>query len=174
MDNIEKLHKLQLEADKSNDASIWYNCAVVSNDAGEANNALYFLQKIIQVDPDNFDAKILIAQIYKTIDKIVAFEMYEELHSLQPQNPLFLQSLIILSQQIMYFDKSIDYINKYFKLRKPSAELYSSLGYSYYNLKNYNKSEQMYKKSLSINSNFLPAIVGLAIVYDINGKTRTA
>jgi tetratricopeptide (TPR) repeat protein len=137
---------------------------LVQNEKTE--EALYLALKAADLEPDDIEAKELLAEIYSGINKIdPAILQYEEILKKNPEHKearLYLSTLLIRARQ---YDRALKELSILMESEPKMMIAYYYAGRVNMELKEYEKAEEAFLKVIEDNPNFLPAFFDLATLY---------
>lgn len=148
-DDVNLLTKFQALVDKINNIELCFKCSYLLKKKDEINNALYFLQKILEIDDKNLKALKEIASIYSTIDKEVALEMCEELLKDYPNDKEVLDLSLGLYYKVQNYEKCIEVAKKILEQEK-NVYYFTLLANSLMNIYKYKECENVLDNAISL------------------------
>jgi len=131
------------------------NCqGIVAFSKGEYPSAIDHFQKVLSINPKNGDANRLLAKCQAKI--YMDQKKYPEAEAAllrvvenDPNDPDAYQSLGVINFQNKSYKKAVEYWKKAIRVQK-DARIYKYLGFSYYNLGDYNNAIDCYNKSIQL------------------------
>ncbi len=168
-DDINLLIKFQEVVDLISDVDLCFKCVYLLKKINETNNSLYFLQKILEKEPNNLKALKEVASIYSLIDKEVAIQMCEELHKDFPSDKEVMDLSLNIYNKMLNYEKCIEFSNKLLKLDK-NVFYYSILANSLMCLYRYNECEMLLDEAIKLYPDNAAIRILLADICSINNN----
>ena len=134
------------------------------------------LKKIILIDPNYFPAFFNLGKLFEIKKKHEkAIEFYKKSLEIKPNHLVSIINLINCYEDINKLDKAIKISEDSCKLHPDKYEVYYTFGrLTSKKGGNLDKVYNAYKKTLSINNNFIPAKIGLGQIYKSKGNFSEA
>ncbi len=152
---------------------ILYRIGILYKKMNDDLSAVKYLNKILDIDPDNKNALLCIASIYKNHDKNVSVEILTKLYEKNQNDTSILTYLYTIYESMMNYNECLRIALKLIELEPDNFINYSAAGDSYYQLFKYDDAVCMYKKARELNDNVYSA-VQIAVIYSITGKITEA
>jgi tetratricopeptide (TPR) repeat protein len=132
----------------------WASALQQNRRLGEAQ---LVLQKALQKDPKNYDAKLLLADVFrdsKTYAK--AGNLYQDILRDRPNDPAAILGVARCAVEVRLIYKAMENAQKAVTLLPNSAEAWATLGRAYFNQKmRWDKSVESFDKAQSLNPEYL-------------------
>ena len=138
-----------------NIASLYIHKAHFMKDPAIMYNTKKYLDKVLELNPNNTGALQNLATYYSEFDndQNKAIKILERCLELDPNNPTIYRSLACDYERLGMRDKVFEMLKKTIQLNPASEIGWSSLGYLYYSQGRYDQALPIYKKLMSINPN---------------------
>ena len=138
-----------------NMASVYIHKARSMKDPAIMYNAKKYLDKVLELNPNNINALWALAMYHSEFDKDEnkAIKIYERCIELNTNNPKIYWHLGRKYQQLGMIDKAFVMFKKSIQINPLYEDGWFSLGYLYFSQDMYNQALPIYKKLMSINPN---------------------
>ncbi len=166
VDNKEKaLYFLIKASEISENPDIFYRMGVLYKNLEIYNDAVTYFQKVLNIEPNNKEALLNIAQIYRNIDKNEALNIYIEAHNKFPDDTNILFCIYSVYVDMLDFDNALAIALDLIQIDTKNSMYYSMVADAYLELFDYNNAIKYYKMSLEYNPNDDGAKCSLAYAY---------
>jgi tetratricopeptide (TPR) repeat protein len=119
-------------------------------------------EQIVRLDPKSVEDHLLLGRLYRLNNDLVKAENeFKTAVKIQPDSEEAVTALSILYNEEGDTSRALDVLNA-FPEGARSAKLYSALGYTYEQSKNYKKAIEAYQKAVDLDRDNLDSIRGLA------------
>ena len=119
-------------------------------------------EQIVRLDPKSVEDHLLLGRLYRLNNDLVKAENeFKTAVKIQPDSEEAVTALSILYNEEGDTSRALDVLNA-FPEGARSAKLYSALGYTYEQSKNYKKAIEAYQKAVDLDHDNLDSIRGLA------------
>jgi tetratricopeptide (TPR) repeat protein len=133
---------------------------------GKGEEALDFAQRAAEMNPDDMDAKGLLAGIYSQLQRFeLAISQYREILETDPQNTDSRLQLSTLFIRLKDFDSALGHLEILIKDNPGLLIAHYYMGRIKLERNEYSSAEKAYLRVLEINPEFLPALFDLAVLY---------
>lgn len=142
---------------------------------GKTQEGISILEKAIQLNANNVDAKLNLGIAYQSIGKVEeSYQLIEQAASLAPNRAdiQFNFSNILLQRQD--YPKAIEVLHQVIKLNPSLIQAYQSLGAVYSYLQKFTESKDIYEKALTVAPNDLNTQLTLGNLYSDMGEVDQA
>lgn len=134
---------------------------------GKEEEALSFAQKATSIDPEDTDAKKLLAGIYSRLQKFeLAISQYREILEGDPKNTEARLRLSTLFIRLKDFDSALGHLSILIAGDPGLLIAHYYMGRVNLERDEYSSAEKAFLRVLEINPEFLPALFDLAVLYD--------
>jgi tetratricopeptide (TPR) repeat protein len=133
---------------------------------GKGEEALDFARRSVDMNPEDMDAKGLLAGIYSQLQRFeLAISQYREILEVDPENTearLQLSTLFIRSKD---FDSALGHLTRLIKDNPELLIAHYYIGRINLERNEYSSAEKAYLRVLEINPDFIPALFDQAVLY---------
>ncbi|MDR0658570.1 MAG: hypothetical protein LBG18_06525 [Mediterranea sp.] len=123
------------------------------SDIGFNEKALYWLNKCLELNPENEDALLAVCESYQSMGQYEAtIPLYNKLIDKDPYSADYWAGLGESHFYMGQFDKAIEACDFALVIDNNTGEAYTFKGHAYYQLENYQKSVEAYKEAWALGS----------------------
>ncbi len=169
-----KKHLLNILKAKNSDIDILYRLGILYKKLNNDEAAVECFNRILNINPDNKEALLNIAFIYKNHDKNVSVEILNKLCSMYPSDDSMLLYLYILYESMMNYEQCRIIAEKLIILKPDESFYYSILGDALIGTYKYEESLKMYEKAFELNNNDVYSHLQIAYIYSVSNRAEEA
>ena len=140
-----------------------FNLATAYLQLNEGSFALPYAEKAVQVNPSSGPAHANLGAVYASLDRQEdAVREYRSAAELMDLTPQLLTNLGDSLGKLGRYQEMASTLEQAVKTA-PSASAYERLGYARFKLRQWDESQADFRKSIALDSNYYPALNGLAV-----------
>lgn len=150
-DSENELFYLQKAALISNNKILLKTCAMLSEKLKKLDLAIFFYNKLLEINPDDLDIQIKIAEIYEIKNPNLALKLLYDLSNKFPNNKNIISNLCNTLQILIKYDEAAIYAKTLLTLDNLTAEDYLIAGLAFSNANDYKNAELALKTAYKMN-----------------------
>jgi len=160
-ENVEVVNILKPPA-KEGDVEALKLLATALEREGKNEEAIEIYKKIIEKKEDCVDAYIGMGRIYTALNRYEdARDAYEKAYKFNPNDVNVCQSLAFIYEKIGNEKDALKYLDFGIEIEPENKHLWTTKGRILLNMERYEDAKRAYKKAISIDPDFRPAVEGL-------------
>ncbi|NPA12582.1 MAG: tetratricopeptide repeat protein [Aquificae bacterium] len=167
----------QYQQKETKDALYYYKIGLSYLNSGDNSQAIYYLRKAYQIDPNNPDILIALGIAYTNVKEYQkAKQLLQKAIQIDPNKGEAYTNLGIILAKEKRFEEALKHLQKAVKIPSYTKKhiAYYNIALVYIELGNEHLAEEYLKKALLYNSNFLPAYTKLGQLYLSQGRYKEA
>ena len=165
----------QLLLREHDNAEIFHSFGLISYRQGKYREALGFLNRSVETDPNVSKFYNTIGVVYEGLGEIdKAINAYEQAISLEPDNAEAHHNMSIALQSKGDFQTAARIVSKAICIRPDWAEAHNTFGYISRILRNYDIAEENFRKAIELKPDYAEAHNQLGVVLNSTGRFKEA
>ena len=129
---------------------IIYNMAILFKKQKKYQDAIFCFEKVLELNPNNKNAMLNIANTYKHINMDDSLDIYKQIEKIFPDDQQVKFFIYNIYFDMFDFDNAMTVAKKLLELDSNNVDYYKMLGDCYYSIYDYEQAFECYKKGESI------------------------
>ncbi len=143
--------------------------------SGQLAGARFFLDKIIELDPDNIESHCYLAEVFRLQGlNDLGMKEIEKALQLEPDNAGAYYTKGLIASQAGEVEMALVSFDKVIELKPDHAEAYNNMGLIYGQREDYDRAFSMFEKAIEINPDLAQAHANIGNVHSVIGRSGDA
>jgi arylsulfatase A-like enzyme/Tfp pilus assembly protein PilF len=139
------------------------------------DGAKYFLERIIELDPDNIEPHFYLAEVFRLQGfNDLGMKEIERVLQLEPDNADAYYTRGLIASQAGEEEMALTSFDKAIELKPDHAEAYNNLGLIYGQKGDYDRALSMFEKAIEVNPDLAQAHANIGNVHSVTGRSGDA